>query len=238
MKENHQLTLPLPRPAPISPHPSALPSPRRPPLPLTPRRSPRPVGPPFPLTPRRSPRPPLQCERQIERETVVAKTLVAQGETSRARLAVRKRKLQRKQLEQLEQYLLTVESVILDVEGAQRAARVADALKAGTAALREAHKAISLEEVEQLMAETAEAHEYQDRLADALAGQLSGEQEAEAEKELEKLQAELVAQKIIDLPDVPTTVPERISKTQTATQAEAQPETEQPPLAEEQPMLA
>lgn len=186
-----------------------------------------------------------QCERQIERETVVAKTLVAQGELSRARLALRKRKLQRSQLEQLEQYLLTVEGVILDVEGAQRAARVTDALRAGTAALREVHKTISLEDVEQLMAETAEANEYQTKLADALAGQLSADQEREAEKELEKLEQELIAQKVLDMPEVPTTVPApraqanaQQARQQESAGKEEEEEPERAAAIQEEPMLA
>ena len=79
--------------------------------------------------------------------------------------------------------------VLSDIETAQRNNRLYSALKEGNTALSQLQKQVTLEDVEKLNDEAAEAAEYQERLRELLGETLTAEQDAAALEELEKIQA-------------------------------------------------
>jgi len=75
-------------------------------------------------------------------------------------------------------------------------------LKAGNDILTKLNKEMSIEKVEDLMNETAEAIEYQNEISELLSGALTVEDEEAIENELAQIVNEELNQK---LPDVPGT---------------------------------
>ena len=82
-----------------------------------------------------------------------------------------------------------------------------DGLKVGNEALKKANEMFSIEEIEQIMEDTAEAIEKQQEIDALLSGQLSSEDENEVLEELDQLcnlEAEEENVTAQQLPDVPT----------------------------------
>ena len=78
-----------------------------------------------------------------------------------------------------------------------------DGLKVGNEALKKANEMFSIEEIEQIMDDTAEAIEKQKQIDDLLSGQLTQEDEDDVLKELDDLVA--ADEDISELPEVPST---------------------------------
>lgn len=140
---------------------------------------------------------------QIGRETLVARQLIASEHKDRALLALKKKKLQENTLLKLDAFLLNVESMLADVESSKDQVKVFAALKQGNEAQKLLQKAVALEDVEELMEETAEAREYQDQLQRALGVSWTGQDESEIEAELAALEMEVAG---AELPAVPAAV--------------------------------
>ena len=93
------------------------------------------------------------------------------------------------------------------------------ALQQGNEAQKQLQNAVSLEDVERLMEETADAREYQEQLQLALSvGSWSGEDEEAAEAEMAELEKERATKKEVvvemedeELPSVPMHVPVAVS---------------------------
>ena len=79
------------------------------------------------------------------------------------------------------------------------------ALKQGNDALKAIQKEVSLDDVEQLMLDSAEAQEYQERLALALGVSWTGEDEAASEAALADLEAEVAEEMAAEFSAVPAT---------------------------------
>ncbi|KAG7669052.1 putative Vacuolar protein sorting-associated protein 20-like protein 1 [Nannochloris sp. 'desiccata'] len=136
---------------------------------------------------------------QIGRETLVARQLIASEHKDRALLALKKKKLQENTLLKLDAFLLN----LADVESSKDQVKVFAALKQGNEAQKLLQKAVALEDVEELMEETAEAREYQDQLQRALGVSWTGQDESEIEAELAALEMEVAG---AELPAVPAAV--------------------------------
>ena len=78
-----------------------------------------------------------------------------------------------------------------------------DGLKVGNEALKKANEMFSIEEIEQIMDDTAEAIDKQKEIDALLSGQLSQEDEDDVLKELDDLLA--TEENLEDLPEVPST---------------------------------
>ena len=88
-----------------------------------------------------------------------------------------------------------------------------DGLQVGNEALKKANAMFSIEEIEQIMEDTAEAIEKQQEIDALLSGQLSSEDENEVLEELDQLcnlEAEEENVTAQQLPDVPTEGEERV----------------------------
>lgn len=191
-----------------------------------------------------------------DRETQIAKQMLAQGDKKRALLALRRKKYQESLLSKTDGQLEQLEKLTSSVEFALIQKDVLYGLQQGTKVLKEIHAEMGgIEHVEKLMGGTADAIAYQkvclaptsgfmldvmlifavvQEVSEMLGGKISNQDEDEVEDELAALEAEVRGANRI--PDVPLpTVPD--------TELEAQtPETEPQPARiqqeERQAMLA
>eukprot|EP00727_Mastigamoeba_balamuthi_P011498 m51a1_g6971 hypothetical protein (218) ;mRNA; f:103746-104630 len=140
----------------------------------------------------------------IWRELQIAKELNAAGKRSQALIALKKRKYQQKLLERSEQQLTTVQQMVDDVEFAQMEAQVFEGLRKGNEVLAALNKEMSVEQIEDLMAETQEAAAYQREIDQAMSGLLSPEDQADVDEELAALERSVA---ITAAPAAPTAEP-------------------------------
>lgn len=97
-----------------------------------------------------------------DRETEIAKEMLARGDKKRALLALRRKKYQESLLTQTDAQLEQLEKLTSSVEFALVQKDVVFGLQQGTRVLQEIHKEMGgLENVEKLMGETADAIAYQ-----------------------------------------------------------------------------
>ncbi|KAG5974488.1 hypothetical protein E4U58_002948 [Claviceps cyperi] len=150
-----------------------------------------------------------QYQRRItvltDKETDIAKQMLARGDKKRALLALRRKKYQETLLSKTDAQLEQLEKLTSNVEFALIQKDVVFGLQQGTKVLEAIHAEMGgLEHVEKLMGETAEAIAYQQQVSDMLGGQISARDEEDVEEELEALQAGLSEQGHHQLPSVPS----------------------------------
>ncbi|KAJ1479042.1 Snf7-domain-containing protein [Baffinella frigidus] len=109
----------------------------------------------------------------MARETEIAKALLKEGKKDRAKLALKKRKMQEKMLENHDAQMERMEEMIEGVEQAQREKKLFEVMQMGNQALKDMQKELSLEDVENLMEETQEAVAYQKQIEELLSEQLA-----------------------------------------------------------------
>lgn len=165
-----------------------------------------------------------QYQRRItvltDKETDVAKQLLAAGDKKKALLALRRKKYQESLLAKTDAQLEQLEKLTSNVEFALIQKDVVFGLQQGSRVLNEIHKEMGgIENVEKLMGENAEAMAYQkvfmtrnvmsctilttlQEVSELLGGRISSQDEDEVEDELAALEAEIYGQKQ-DLPSVP-----------------------------------
>src|SRR6478735_6137340 len=107
-----------------------------------------------------------QYQRKItvltDKETDIAKQMLAKGDKKRALLALRRKKYQESLLAKTDAQLAQLEKLTSDVEFALIQKDVVFGLQQGTKVLKEIHAEMGgIENVEKLMGETAEAIAYQ-----------------------------------------------------------------------------
>ncbi|KAF7725206.1 peptide transporter ptr2 [Apophysomyces ossiformis] len=128
-----------------------------------------------------------------------ARLALSQGNKKKALLALKKKKYQEQLLEKTDQQLLNLEELTRSIEYALVEKQVMEGLKSGNEVLKEIHKELSIEAVERLMEDTADAIAYQNEIDEILSGQISTEDEEEILRELEGLQREEVKKRTMDL---------------------------------------
>jgi len=120
-------------------------------------------------------------------------------------LALKKKKYQEGLFDKTNNMLMNLEEMVNSIEFAQMEKEIFDRLKSGNETLKEIHKEMSIEAVEQLMEDTQEAIQYQKDVSDVLAGKLTQEDEDDVLKELEEIEQQ--AANIPQMPNVPKEVP-------------------------------
>jgi len=136
------------------------------------------------------------------RETEIAKQMLAEGDKPKALLALRRKKYQETLLSKTDAQLEQLEKLTSSVEFAQIQKSVVYGLEQGTKVLEDIHKEMGgIEHVEKLMGRTADAIAYQKEVSDMLGGRISNADEDEVEDELAALEAEMSAP--AQLPSVP-----------------------------------
>ncbi|CAL9781535.1 unnamed protein product [Musa acuminata subsp. burmannicoides] len=153
-----------------------------------------------------------QLEAVIEAEKQAARDLIREKRKDRALLALKKKKTQEELLKKADAWLINVEQQLADIELASKQKAVFESLKAGNNAIKAIQSEISLEDVQKLMDDSAEAKAYQEEINAILGDRLSAEDEEEVLAEFENLETEITLQ---SMPTVPAqSVPEVESQVQ------------------------
>ncbi|KAI0596022.1 Snf7-domain-containing protein, partial [Biscogniauxia sp. FL1348] len=151
-----------------------------------------------------------QYQRRIvvltDRETAVARAMLAAGDKRRALLALRRKKYQETLLSQTDAQLAQLEQLTRSVEFALIQKDVVFGLQQGTRVLREIHAEMGgLAHVEKLMGESADAIAYQKEVSEMLGGRITNQDEEEVEDELAALELEVNGPPPARMPAVPDT---------------------------------
>ncbi|KAF4582094.1 SNF7 family protein [Ophiocordyceps camponoti-floridani] len=149
-----------------------------------------------------------QYQRRItvltDKETDVARQLLARGDNKGALVALRRKKYQQSLLTKTDAQLEQLEKLTDSVEFARIQKDVVFGLQQGTKVLKEIHAEMGgIDKVERLMGETADAIAYQQEVSDMLGGRISTQDEQDVEDELAALQADITGQQDGELPSVP-----------------------------------
>ncbi|GAP89010.1 putative snf7 family protein [Rosellinia necatrix] len=164
-----------------------------------------------------------QYQRRIvlltDKETDVARRMLAVGDKGRALLALRRKKYQEQLLVKTDAQLAQLEQLTRGVEFARIQKDVVFGLQQGTSVLREIHAEMGgIEHVEKLMGESADAIAYQKEVSEMLGGRITNQEEDEVEDELAALEREVngpetqtteAEQPVALLPVVPKTEPQK-----------------------------
>ncbi|KAI1330535.1 Snf7-domain-containing protein [Xylariaceae sp. FL0255] len=150
-----------------------------------------------------------QYQRRItiltDKETDIARQMLAAGDKPRALLALRRKKYQESLLAKTDAQLAQLEQLTRNVEFALIQKDVVFGLQQGTKVLKEIHAEMGgIEHVEKLMGETADAIAYQQEVSEMLGGRISNQDEDEVEDELQALEREVNGP--APLPEVPNSV--------------------------------
>lgn len=129
------------------------------------------------------------------------KECIRNKQKDKAMLALRKQKYLEKNLENGRGQLLNLEGQILSIENAQIQKNVYEALKEGNEYLKNLNKELTVEDVNKLMEDTAEAIEYQQEVGRILSQQGIQEDDTDLLQQLDELDAAEAIE--YDLPSVP-----------------------------------
>ncbi|KAF4776722.1 Snf7 family protein [Colletotrichum scovillei] len=182
-----------------------------------------------------------QYQRRItvltDKETAIAKQMLAKGDKPRALLALRRKKYQESLLQKTDAQLEQLEKLTSSVEFAMIQKDVVFGLQQGTKVLKEIHSEMGgIEHVEKLMGETADAIAYQREVSEMLGGRISVQDEEEVEDELAALEASVAAEEAVRNPPKLPKVPDTKLPTPQG-EEEEEPEPQQP-IRTRQAMLA
>lgn len=123
----------------------------------------------------------------IERETDLAKQMLQAGSKAKALLFLKKKKYQEQLLEQTDAQLINLEQLTHSIEYALVEKELLDGIRHGNQVLNAIHKETSLEDVERLMHDTADAIAYQNDIERMLGGALSSVDEDDLLQDLESM---------------------------------------------------
>eukprot|EP00029_Vermamoeba_vermiformis_P003253 TRINITY_DN13646_c0_g1_i1.p1 TRINITY_DN13646_c0_g1~~TRINITY_DN13646_c0_g1_i1.p1 ORF type:complete len:265 (-),score=69.70 TRINITY_DN13646_c0_g1_i1:39-833(-) len=131
-----------------------------------------------------------KLEAVLDKEREAALKLLHEGQRHKALLCLRKKKYQEQLLEKTTVQLANLQQMVDTVEFAVVEKKVFDGLKTGNEVLKQIQKEMSIEAVEELMADTKEAIEYQEEVDSMLTSQLTDLEEEDILEELERLGSE------------------------------------------------
>jgi len=150
-----------------------------------------------------------KTEGILEQERQVAREALAVGNKARALTALRRRKYQEQLLVKTDNQLETLQNLVTSIEFSLVEKDVLFGLRQGNAVLKELNKEMTLESVEKLMGETANAVAYQKEVDEMLSSLITADDEEEVQRELAQLEAEQLASTLPQVPagKLPTTEP-------------------------------
>lgn len=127
----------------------------------------------------------------INRENQIVRQLISSNDLEKAKLALRKKKRQQSLLDNLEKQSNTLEELINTIEFKLIEKDVFYGLQEGSRVLKEINSEMSLEKVERIMDDSAEAVSYQNELSEQLGSLLTNKEELEVDDELRRLELEM-----------------------------------------------
>ncbi|KAJ3319008.1 hypothetical protein HDV06_006759 [Boothiomyces sp. JEL0866] len=148
----------------------------------------------------------IVLQKVIDRELQVAKQQLVLKNHHAARLALSKKKYQEQLLEKTGNQLMTVEQLTQSIEYALVEQDILNRLQLGNKVLEQIHQEMSIEKVEKIMDDTADAIQYQNEIQEIISKELNEEDEEEIMAELDRLIEEEALegqQEIKILPNVP-----------------------------------
>lgn len=138
--------------------------------------------------------------------------------TSTALNLLKLRKYKLKQIENVNSQLLTIETMVANIQSKEEEKEILAALKTGKNALQQLHEENTIEDVLKLMDEVEEQNEMEREINDVLIGSeansLSTAELMEVEEELAALEKEVLGEDV-QLPDVPTNELPAVGETKT-----------------------
>ncbi|KAJ3275715.1 hypothetical protein HDV01_007181 [Terramyces sp. JEL0728] len=132
-------------------------------------------------------------QKVIDRELVVAKQQLLLKNHHAARLALSKKKYQEQLLEKTGNQLMTIEQLTQSIEYALVEQDIINRLQLGNKVLEQIHQEMSIEKVEKIMDDTADAIQYQNEIQEIISRELNEEDEEEIMAELDRLIEEEVS---------------------------------------------
>ena len=122
-----------------------------------------------------------RINNDLEREKDLARKLLKEGKKDRAKLLLRKKEVQEGLLEKIDSQLDQLERLVHDIESRNKKKKksshvqkqVIDGLKNGNEALEKANGMFSLDEIEDIFADTQEAVDRQAEINSLLSGELT-----------------------------------------------------------------
>ncbi|KAI6173640.1 Charged multivesicular body protein 6 [Aphelenchoides besseyi] len=126
-------------------------------------------------------------EQEIERHREMAKELLHKDRKDRALLLLKRKKFGEAMMKRIDNNLQQVYTMIANIETAVMNKELFETLQEGNKALTTLNNAFSLEDIEKIMEDTAEAAEYQQEIANILTGQLTDAEQEDVEEEFENL---------------------------------------------------
>ncbi|KAL0212348.1 hypothetical protein RCL1_005974 [Eukaryota sp. TZLM3-RCL] len=153
-------------------------------------------------------------QQQVRLESVIkdlqnkAVDFVKQKMKERALLCLKQKKFQESLLAKADQNLMNIEQMVSQIEDSLIQAQIMQRLAEGNDLLREIEKEMSVEKVQMIMDESREHIERVEEINQILGTSLTDEDLSSIENEFNELIDEYVTTKILEIPQVPTTVPE------------------------------
>ncbi|XP_022916983.1 charged multivesicular body protein 6-A [Onthophagus taurus] len=151
-----------------------------------------------------------RIEGLLEKDRLLAKKLLNNGQKERAKLLLRKKRYQEQLLERADGQLQNLEKMTHDIEFAQIEIQVVNGLKQGNEALKKLNEAMSIDEIEKILDETREGVEKQQEINDLLSGVLTQDDEDAVLAEFDAMVADELPTiddvkdpGVLELPDVP-----------------------------------
>lgn len=132
-----------------------------------------------------------KLEIVINHETKLAKKFIKLKKLEKAKLTLRKKKRQESLLNNLEHQIDTLEELIDTIEFKLIEKDVLYGLEEGNKVLKEINNEMSIEKIDKIMDDTADAISYQNELSERLGTQLTNNEEDEVDEELRKLEIEM-----------------------------------------------
>mmetsp|Transcript_6083 Transcript_6083/g.9214 ORF Transcript_6083/g.9214 Transcript_6083/m.9214 type:complete len:218 (+) Transcript_6083:111-764(+) len=141
-----------------------------------------------------------------------ARSLKQSNETKSALGLLKLRKMKQKEVDKIDSQLITIQTMVSNIQTKEQEAEVLTALRSGKTALEKLHNENTLEDVLQLMEEIEEQNDMEKEINDVLVNTgetLTGIEEDELELELQALMGgtDTVPDSVedkVDLPKVPT----------------------------------
>ncbi|KAK2751759.1 ESCRT-III subunit protein snf7 [Onygenales sp. PD_40] len=143
-------------------------------------------------------------ENQMAEQDAIARKHVATNKNA-AKAALRRKKGHERSLEQTSAQIIQLEQQIYSIEAANINQETLNAMKNAGSAMKQIHKGLTIEKVDQTMDELREQHELSDEIVGAITNAHIGEpfDETELEQELEGMEQEQIDERMLKTGTVP-----------------------------------